>query len=46
MAFTIALWDASMDQKKRYVPPKLRRREKLAKVIESTQPIITGGTAP
>ncbi|GEM_PF-2373904 len=31
-----------MARKKRYVRPALTRREKLAKVAESQQPVITG----
>jgi hypothetical protein len=30
-------------KKKQYVAPQLRRREKLAKVTESTQPVVTDG---
>lgn len=31
-----------MAHRRRYVRPTLRRREKLAKVAESQQPVITG----
>jgi len=34
--------DPQMARRKRYVPPRLQRREKLAQVAASQQPVITG----
>jgi len=36
----------TVTDRKRYVVPKLQRREKLAKVAQAIQPVVTDGQRP